>query len=187
MYKLRPYASNNIMKNLYFSVIHPHLLYAIQVWGSTFKTYIDKLFISQKKAVRLITNSSQRYANGEYVHTAPLFKSLEIFRLGDLFSYQILIFVHDSIHEFAPKSLQNMFTYCKDNHSYRTRSGTILKDNEVFSVGLTIPHSRLTNYGQKSIRYEGSKLWNSIPADFKLIESRNCFKNELKRHILSKY
>ena len=35
MYKIRPFVSLKIMKTLYYSLIYPHLIYAIiEVWGS---------------------------------------------------------------------------------------------------------------------------------------------------------
>ena len=55
MYKIRYYVNHTILKNLYYSLIYPYLLYAIQVWGSAFAGHTQKIIILQKKVVRLIT------------------------------------------------------------------------------------------------------------------------------------
>ena len=52
----RPFITPNILKkNIYYSLVYPHLLYGIQVWGSAFDTNINKLIVLQKKTVRMMT------------------------------------------------------------------------------------------------------------------------------------
>ena len=53
MYKLRPFLPLKVMKNVYYSLIYSHIIYAIEVWGSTFKTELNKILILQKRALRL--------------------------------------------------------------------------------------------------------------------------------------
>ena len=55
MYELRPFLPLNVLKNVYYSLVYSHIVYAIEVWGSTFKTEMDKILILQKKAMRLMT------------------------------------------------------------------------------------------------------------------------------------
>ena len=38
MYKLRPFLPLNVMKNVYYSLIYSHIIYAIEVWGSAFNS-----------------------------------------------------------------------------------------------------------------------------------------------------
>ena len=66
MYKIRPSVPNNILIKLYYALIYPHLLYAIQVWGSTFDKYINPVFILLKKVVRLISHIKIKDDNGNY-------------------------------------------------------------------------------------------------------------------------
>ena len=55
MYKLRPFLPLSVMKNVYYSLIYSHIIYAIEVWGSAFKTELDKILILQKRVMRLMT------------------------------------------------------------------------------------------------------------------------------------
>ena len=41
MYKLRPFLPLNVMKNVYYCLIYSHIIYAIEVWKSDFKTELD--------------------------------------------------------------------------------------------------------------------------------------------------
>ena len=55
MYKLRPFLPLNVLKNVYYSFVYSHIVYAIEVWGSALKTEMNKILILQKKAMRLMT------------------------------------------------------------------------------------------------------------------------------------
>ena len=54
MYKIRHYLPKTVLLNLYFALIHSQLLYGIAVWGSTYQTLINKLQVSQNKAMKMI-------------------------------------------------------------------------------------------------------------------------------------
>ena len=55
MYRLRPFLPLNAMKNVYYSLIYSHIIYAIEVWGSVFNTELDKILILQKSVTRLMS------------------------------------------------------------------------------------------------------------------------------------
>ena len=50
LYKLKNTFPQIILKQLYFALIHPLLLYGVITWGSTFTTYLHRLQIFQNKA-----------------------------------------------------------------------------------------------------------------------------------------
>ena len=66
--KLKQILPTSALRTLYYSMIHPHLLYGIVIWGSTFKTYLGKLSILQNKSSRILAggnwldNATQYYA-----------------------------------------------------------------------------------------------------------------------------
>ena len=68
MYKIKPFVNKSISRNLYFSIIHPHILYAIQVWGSAFGLYRNRILLLQKKAVRLLSDM-EYYRDGHRLST----------------------------------------------------------------------------------------------------------------------
>ena len=83
--KLQCYVNINILINLYYSLIYPFLIYGIIVWGNTYPTTLQPLYISQKKVLRIITFS--RFDE----HSTPLFKLLNIIKLCDLVPFHISI------------------------------------------------------------------------------------------------
>ena len=68
----------DILLSLYYALIYPFLTYGIILWGNTYKTTHQPIFILQKRAMRLITFF--RFDE----HSSPLFKSLEIIKFKDL-------------------------------------------------------------------------------------------------------
>ena len=53
--KLSYYLQHNTLITLYYTLIQSHLLYALPVWASTYKTYLLKLKKLQNKALRIIS------------------------------------------------------------------------------------------------------------------------------------
>ena len=73
MYKLQPYINPTMLKNIYYSLIYSHMIYAIQVWGSGGKTEIHKILVLQKHAIGLISNKDKRPVNpGPLAATNPI-------------------------------------------------------------------------------------------------------------------
>ena len=69
--------------------------------------------------------------------------------------------------ETAPRRLIDNFVQCKDTHDMQTRSST--------SNDFQIPEPHYELY-RKSLRYQGSLLWNSLSTYLKSIEDITEFK-----------
>ena len=82
--KLRYHVSELILINLYYALIYPFLIYGITIWGNTYPSTLQHLYILQKKAIRIITFS--KYDE----HSSPLFKRLNIMKLHDLVSFHLV-------------------------------------------------------------------------------------------------
>ncbi|EDO28037.1 predicted protein, partial [Nematostella vectensis] len=50
--KIRYFVNINILKQLYYSLVFPHITYGILVWGNTYSTTLKPLFLMQKRAIR---------------------------------------------------------------------------------------------------------------------------------------
>jgi len=90
------------LQMLYNSLIKPHFTYCITIWGNSFKTYIHKLYILQKRVVRIISRSEF------HSHTAPLFQTYNIMTVYELYIYFVGLFIY--------KSLNNNIPYCNVFH-----------------------------------------------------------------------
>ena len=103
MHKLSPFLKSTMLRNVYYSLIYSHIVYAVQVWGSADKTEIDKILVLQKRAIRLISNKAKRPVNpGPLASTNPMFLNLEILKVNNVFTLILFINVY-------PRKLQKIF------------------------------------------------------------------------------
>ena len=58
--KLEHFFPQNILLQLYYTLVHSQLLYGIIIWGNTFPTYMRKLTALQNRAVKVISRAHFR-------------------------------------------------------------------------------------------------------------------------------
>ena len=86
------------LKILYCSLILPHILYGVLVWGFD----IQKIEILQKKAVRLIDKAFF------LSHTDPIFKKYKLLKVQDIVKARTLNFYYRLVDGILPSSLYNI-------------------------------------------------------------------------------
>jgi len=155
------------LTTLYYSMIHPHFLYCINLYGCTSNKNIDLLFKKQKQAVRCLTNSTFRQ------HTNPLFKSLCILPLKKLIELEKAKFMHKFTYKRLPTSFENM--WMKNNALHAVRELRNAED-------LRIPHHNHETLRKLPI-FEFPSYWNGLQ-DVKFIENFTTFKICLKNNLL---
>ena len=110
--KLKHIFPQHILLTIYNSLIQPHLIYGLYLWGLNCK----RLKILQKKAVRIL-------AFRPYIsHSTPIFKTLKILKLEDLYTMQLYKFYYKNTNNLLP-SYFNSFTpyYNNENHNHDLR------------------------------------------------------------------
>ena len=155
------------LKQLYLSLAYPHIVYCSAIWSGANKTCLNSLEIAQKRIMRIITYRSYND------HTAPIFKELHLLKLPDIMFLHTSIFVYKSINGLIP--LSNDFH--RISHSINTRGV-----NET----LRLPQCR-TSHAQHSLKYRGSKIWNSIDSTVRQCPSIFSFKRTIKQTLSSDY
>ena len=187
MYKLSPFLNPIMLKNIYYSLVYSHIVYAIHVWGSAGKSELDKIFILQKRAIRLISSKAKRPSiPGPLASTNPMFYKLEILKINYIFTHQIAKFIYKSLFGDTPENFHEWFKLNCDSHSYNTRSNYTDINNIVKSNNILIRSTR-TSYGLKLIKVDGPKMWNSLPNSLRNINSLKKFVKCLKDYLIPKY
>ena len=157
-------------KILYYSPVHPYLLYGIRLWGSALKRFIGKLEIAQKKAIRAMTGA--RYNDP----SSPLFKRLSILKLKDLFEQQVKLFMYDFVNKVLPEPLLGIYAYHGDIHGHATRHSTDPK-----------PPNVNTELMRRSFLYKGPCVWLALDMHIKSSKSRNVFKKRTTQTYILEY
>ena len=112
MCRLKNFLPLHVLRILYNSLILPHLQYGILTWGFC----LGRLQKLQKRSVRIITRSKYN------AHTDPLFKSLNLLKLKDLFELSVFKVYFKFKHNLLPVYIFNMFTESIRNHRYNLRT-----------------------------------------------------------------
>ena len=160
---LRHIFPKRILRLIYMSLIYSYLNYCNIIWGGAYDTVLKPLFILQKKAIRIISNS--HYLE----HTAPLFKSLKLLNIYQIFKYNCLLLVHKCTKaNYFPEFKRKLQT-CSSIHSHETRNNNKLR----------VPFEKL-KLCQKSYKYISIRLWNDVNEDIKNIYSIITFKKKLR-------
>jgi hypothetical protein len=106
--------SLNVLRSLYFTLINPYLEYCNMVWANGPNTALSKLFLTQKRAIRVISNSCRD------AHAAPLFKKLKILTILELNKLQVACFMYRVSRNMVPSFFVNMFCFNSNIHSHFT-------------------------------------------------------------------
>ena len=72
------FLSTSSLRMLYNSMILPYLNYCNLVWGSAYKSNLQRIVILQKRVIRIVDKS---YYNA---HTEPIFKKLNLLKFQDI-------------------------------------------------------------------------------------------------------
>ena len=187
MYKLRSFLPLNVMKNVYYSLIYSHIIYAIEVWESAFKTELDKIFVPQKKAMRLLTfNDVYPSTPGPLSPTEPIFVKLNALKVDDIYKHQVSKVVFKCINRITSEQFHDWY---KINHGIRehsTRSNFNVNDGIIID-NLFVPSANTSNYGLKQLKVNGPRIWNKLPSYLKNASSLNIFLKNLKVYYISQY
>jgi hypothetical protein len=88
---------------LYYALVHSHLNYCCTIYGSATRTRLQKLFLKQKQAIRIISNANYR------ANTSPLFRRHQILPIFDLITLCNLKFMHGFYFNTLPFSFREMW------------------------------------------------------------------------------
>ena len=171
-FKIRNLLPLDVLICLYNALFLSFLQYGLIVWGQTYASYIEPVFRLQKKAIRAISFQPRLSPS------LPIFKDLKLLKLSDIFELRLLTFVFDSVNKTSPECFHNFFVFNSSVHLYCTRQAS--------QGDLYLTRQNSLQYGLKSLRYLGAKLWNTLPAELRNAPSKISFKAKLKTYLLNK-
>ena len=153
---------------MYCSLILPYLTYCVEVWGNTYKTILQPIFILQKKAIRIINKTEYLAA------TNPLFIHNNTLKLEDIVKFNTATFMYKINNNLLPPSIQELFQTRESQ--YNLRGTCVLKQKLV-----------RTNTKARCLSIKGVDVWNSLENDLKLSTSITTFKKLLKMRVINRY
>ena len=151
MFKVKHYLPKTYLLLLYNTLFHPHLIYYISAWSSTFSTYLNPLQALQNKAIKLIEGLNH------WQSSTSAYKKLKILKINELVKFEIGKFLHRHFNTKLPLNFQNYFVGLNQIHTIDTR-------RRLTGCNYRIPLYK-TSRMQRSIKYKGVIIWNNIPSN----------------------
>ena len=160
--------------SLYHSLFHSHMGYGICLYGLANEQYTSKIFLMQKRAVRLISNAAFT------AHTKPLFDKLKILNFDKTITFQFSLLMWEQDHGDLPQCFLDYFKKTSDLHDHCTRSSTQNKMSQNLLVNTDL-------HGKKKFKYIGPRIFYKIVSlDFyKKCKNKIQFKRKMKDFLLS--
>lgn len=147
---------------IYNSLVKSHLEYLIEIWGCAAKTILMPLQRTQNKIIKTL------YHYHYLTPTKTLFEKTKLLNLKQLYTYGTCIL----IKKITTNSVQSKLQLHKKTISYNLRNKNKLQRRQA-----------RTNYGKKTILFEGAQLFNDLPNDVKDCENINRFKLKLRNYV----
>ena len=166
--KIKPFASQDILKMLYFTLIYSHLNYGITSWGMSSRSNVGTISRLQNRVIKTIFGMSNN----------TTYKEHKLLKLEDLYSYCCLVKLYGEINESSRPYFRDKIADFQVSHDHSTR----------FSIndGLVPPSFSTTKF-KASFLYNSIRLWNNLPLFIRNSISINIFKTRLRAHLLANY
>ena len=167
------------MITLYYSLVHSHLIYAIQIWSCCSAQLIKLLYLKQKNAIRVINNSAYN------AHTENLFKSCRILPLPKLIDFFKLQFMFQFKQNLLPHSFTNVWITNDARRLHLENNDNLFNYRLRNDDDLYLPPARLSSTEKFPLACF-PRLWSSFDNhEIKIQSNKSIFNNMLKNHFLN--
>ena len=156
------------LQTLYRSLLLPYLTYCVEVWGNSYKTIINPIYILQKKAIRIVNLSDY------YAPTNPLFIDNCTLKFQDIVNLNTTSIIYKAYNKSLPGCMQELFK--PREGKYDLRGTAIFKKTKV-----------RTNAMGRCISVIGVNLWNQLDNELKLANSIKTYKKIYKAKVIDTY
>lgn len=153
---------------VYKTIIAPHFEYCATLLIDMAETELSKLQLAQNRAMRVILQCDR------YTKVERMLQALQFLSMKQRLCYNVCIFIFKILKNLLPEQLRNRIEIVGSESERQTRQ-----------AGDIVIQYRRTRSAQKSLYYEGVRMYNDFPAELKRCERIELFKRMLKEYILS--
>jgi hypothetical protein len=166
--RAKNFLSLKSLKSLYFALIHPHLLYCINIFSIASPSNLKRLTILQKKAIRSINKAPF------LAHTKPLFTLSKILPLEQLIVQAKLQFMHSIEYGYGQ---QSFFLLWQKNFQ-RNPTANLRNADDFY-----IPTARVDSFKRIPI-YTFPLEWNNLNIEIKAQYNKAIFRRALREYLI---
>lgn len=167
-YKIRHMLPYACLRTMYFAFVHPHIQYCIEIYGNACGVYLKKLSVLNNKLIRIL------FSKNIFTRIPVLYNVVDALPIEELYEMQLLVVIHKCLYHkhLLPDIFNSYFVNKQAVHSHNTRHV-----NNLFRTRCNL------SVGQKMTVCIGSKLWNLLPDNLKLVSTLASFKRNIKMYL----
>jgi len=157
-------------KTLVREFISGRLDYCISLLYGMTECLFQRLQSVQNAAARLITRTGRRE------HITPVLRELHWPPVRRRVDFQLATFMYKTLHGRMPR-------YLSDDCQLISDASRRIRSSDTFTLKcFAVPRTR-TRMGDRSFAVAGPQIWNSPPADLRLVDIYARFRRLLKGHM----
>ena len=166
LYSLKLYLPIYILKKIYFSMVHCHLIQHLISWGGTNQTALYPLRTAVNKVIRNIHPGN--------ISTSGKYKELNILNLTQLYQSKLCETMFKILITKNSPLLTNIISNIEWTHNYNTR-----KRNE-----FKLPKIN-TEMNRRFFLTNALKAWENLPDNLKKSKTFSTFKSKVKLFLMN--
>jgi len=152
---------------IYKTIIAPHFEYCATLLIDMGETQLNELQKAQNRAMRVILQCDR------HTKVERMLQALQFMSIRQRLYYNVCIFIFKILKSMLPDQLRNRLTIVGNESERQTRQ-----------AGDIVMQFRRTTSAQKSMFYEGVKMYNDLPAEMRRNETLEAFKRALKEYVI---
>lgn len=152
---------------IYKTIIAPHFEYCATLLIDMGETQLNELQKAQNRAMRVILQCDR------HTKVERMLQALQFMSIRQRLYYNVCIFIFKVLKSMLPDQLRNRLTIVGNESERQTRQ-----------AGDIVMQFRRTTSAQKSMFYEGVKMYNALPAEMRRNETLEAFKRALKEYVI---
>ena len=165
---MRHKETKNTVRQLYHAFMYSKIKYGLEVYGKTSLKNISKVQVMQNKLSKYIMHLDIR-TRTDFLHT-----SLNIMKVEDVRKNNVLNFVNMCLMGKRPDIFNQYYQV--------TSTPYITRQEENLDI---LSYRR--EYGARSVKVVGAKLWNRLENDLEKYKRKPCLRWKIRQNYISKY
>ena len=151
MHRVKWLLNNSALYMIYCTLVLPYISYCCEIWGNTYKTRVQPLYIIQKRDICLCNHLEYRS------HTKPAFLKLNTLTIADLVKIKSMVLMYKIYNNLMPSNILSYFCMVHImSHDHDTRQAGHLKNM----------YCR-TTLKSMCLSIRGPVMWNKLHSDLK--------------------
>ena len=170
IYRLKNNFPDYVLRQLYFSLIYPYLIYCVSIWGNSPHSHLKLIKTCQNNYLRILSKINK------FDHISEFYKKSNILEFDHIYIYNILILAYKLwILKFNKHFYNRLFLH-------NSTISLNLRNLPIF----TIPKFRTKIFCNSSLSII-MRLWNYLPTSMREINSLYKFKKSVKPIICNNF